>query len=81
MTTVEDEWCKHDMLAVTCSTCLHGPEVRSSRRRYVPVDDAPSFPARFAGQCPACNLPIAVGRPIVKTTLGLYVHAPECLDG
>lgn len=76
--TAVDEFCKHDLLAITCSTCLHGPDTKRSRRF---VAAGPEFIARWDGQCPACNLPIQVGRRVVMTTLGVYVHAPDCLDG
>ena len=37
------------------------------------------FPARFAGQCPECDLPIVEGERIVKTTRDRYLHSRCCV--
>lgn len=59
-----------------CSICRHGA-TRKPHRAY--LADSHAYPARFDGQCPACNLPIHVGAPIVHTTAGVFVH-DTCKD-
>ena len=60
--------CIHGLDTGWCSLCLHtaGPiEV---------VTVEATFPAKFDGDCPACNLPIMVGQTIHKLSNDRYIH-------
>lgn len=56
----------------TCTMCQSapGPAPRVNRHTRGPV-----FPARYAGQCPTCSLPIVVGQLVQSWSDGKYRHA------
>lgn len=56
--------CIHLLDPATCTIC-NGRDERERRNRIRTVERPRIFPARFAGDCDACNLPIHVGQPIV----------------
>lgn len=61
--------CPHGLDQRWCSVCLRGPKPRP-----VAVTVEATFEARYAGQCPACNLPITVGQTICRLSDESYVH-------
>lgn len=65
----EPDECPHGLDRRWCTTCLHGPA-----RRPTEVSVEATFPARYDGQCPRCDLPIAVGRVIHRLSDETYVH-------
>jgi hypothetical protein len=68
----DDDECIHGLGPVACCTICNGRAKREA--------DQPSwrhFPAKYPGQCPGCDLPIAVGQAIAWAD-GMSVHHEGC---
>ena len=57
MSSPADE-CIHGLMTITCTTC----NGRDARERAEAAEAYRMFPAKYDGQCRACNLPIHVGQ-------------------
>lgn len=66
--------CPHGMPTPSaCIDCMDEGNIPPQKPEAEAVDYR--FPARYEGtQCPACNLPVAVGELIAKMTTGRYLH-------
>jgi len=53
--------CIHGLGPVSACTVCNG---RDERERTEASERPRVFPAKYAGQCAACNLPITIGQPI-----------------
>jgi len=63
--------CDHGLDERWCTICKNGP----TRRGPEPVTVVATFPARFPGDCPSCDLPITEGQTIHRLSNDRYVHA------
>ena len=70
MSTEIDPECPHGLGdPAWCSVCKHGP----TKPEPVEVVSDP-LRAKYAGNCPECDLPIFVGTWIVKLSNERYIH-------
>jgi len=58
---MSDNECIHGLGPIAACTICNG---RERREAAVNAEQPRTFPARFDGQCPSCNLPIQVGQRI-----------------
>jgi hypothetical protein len=61
MSEYEADECIHGLGLVSACTICNG---RERRERESHTEGWREFPAKYEGQCPACNLPIRVGSMI-----------------
>ena len=75
---------KPEATPVDDTECIHGMEFGCSicsgkdSKRLEPEEIDFSYRAKYDGQCPGCNLPIAPGQQCVKTTKGRNLHTTAC---
>ena len=67
MSDVDTE-CPHGLDTRWCGVCKHGPS------KAEPVTIEATFRARYAGECPACDLPVDIGQTVHRLSNGRYVH-------
>lgn len=69
----EDDECIHGLGPKSACTICNGAERRAADQKQWR-----SFMARYAGQCPGCDLPIAVGQMIAWPVGGGPVYHEGC---
>lgn len=72
MDFIDDGECEHGGDPMTCPPCVRvrlkmTPAIDPNKTSYL-------FAARYDGQCPVCNLPIAVGEWCAMKQSGKTVH-------